>query len=234
MRLAKYLAHSGVASRRASEVLIRDGRVTVEGQLCVDPARDVDDATAVKVDGLAVSLPATRLVYAVNKPVGVVSTASDPQGRPTVVELIPDSGRLYPVGRLDAQSSGLILLTNDGELANLLTHPRHGVRKLYRAKVGGGSVGAGALRLLSEGVKLEDGMTLPARVVKVSPGVIELEIREGRNRQVRRMCEAVGHPVLSLERVAIGPQQLGRLKPGGHRRLHAGEVDALRASARRG
>ena len=122
MRLAKYLAHCGVASRRASEVLIRDGRVTVEGKVCVDPARDVDSGNAVKVDGQAVSLPATRLVYAVNKPIGVVSTASDPQGRRTVVELIPDTGRLYPVGRLDAQSSGLILLTNDGELAVSYTH----------------------------------------------------------------------------------------------------------------
>lgn len=234
MRLAKFLAHSGVASRRASELLVREGRVAVDGATCLDPARDVDGTSRVAVDGREVSLPSGRLAYAVNKPVGVISTAADPQGRPTVVELVPDAGRLFPVGRLDVASSGLIILTDDGELANLLTHPRYGVPKTYRAIVGGGAVGADALRALGEGVELDDGMTLPAKVTKVAPGTIEIEIREGRNRQVRRMCEAVGHPVRQLERVAIGPVRLGRLKSGGHRRLRAGELEALRGAAGRG
>lgn len=234
MRLAKFLAQSGVASRRASEVIVREGRVTVSGRICVDPATDVDEGDDVRVDGRRVAPESSKVVYAVNKPVGVVSTASDPQGREVVTDLVPDAGRLFPVGRLDAASSGLILLTNDGELANLLTHPRYGVPKTYRVEVGGGAIGAEALRALAEGVDLFDGRTLPARVVKVKPGVMEIEIREGRNRQVRRMCEAVGHPVRRLERISIGPTQLGRLKAGGHRRLKANEVEALRAAAGRG
>ena len=234
MRLVKFLAHAGVASRRASEELIREGRVSIGGDICLDPARGVDERSRVTVDGKRVQLPDARVVYAVNKPAGVISTASDPQGRTTVVELIPDSGRLFPVGRLDIGSSGLILLTNDGELANLLTHPRYEVPKVYRVKVGGGPIGAPELRLLSEGVQLEDGVTLPARVSKLGSRVLEIELREGRNRQVRRMCEAVGHPVSELERIAIGPQRLGRLAEGGHRRLNASEVDALRKAALHG
>ncbi|MCX6387845.1 MAG: pseudouridine synthase [Solirubrobacterales bacterium] len=231
MRLGKFLAHAGVASRRGSEEVIFAGRVTVNGKLCVDPATGVDSSDSIRVDGQELGGRESRVVYMINKPLGVVSTASDPQGRRTVVDLVPGMGRLYPVGRLDVNSSGLLLLTNDGDLANILTHPRYGVPKAYRARIGGGSVGADALRLLSEGVMLDDGITLPARVSKLGPGVIEIEIREGRNHQVRRMCEVVGHPVLALERVAIGPLQLGRLKPGGHRRLHAGEIEELRATA---
>jgi 23S rRNA pseudouridine2605 synthase len=233
MRLVKFLAHAGVASRRASEEIIRDGRVSIGGQICVDPARGVDGKSRVTVDGKRVELPDTRVVYAVNKPVGVISTASDPQGRTTVVELIPDAGRLFPVGRLDVGSSGLILLTNDGELANLLTHPKFEVPKVYRVRVGGGPIGATELRLLSEGVQLEDGITLPARVSKLGSRILEIELREGRNRQIRRMCEAVGHPVAALERIAIGPQRLGRLTEGGYRRLNTPEVDALRDAASR-
>jgi 23S rRNA pseudouridine2605 synthase len=206
----------------------------VNGKIIVDPARDVTGEEEIRVDGAALEGTEQRVVYAVHKPLGVVSTASDPGGRVTVVDMVPGESRLYPVGRLDVSSSGLMLLTNDGELANLLMHPRYEVRKKYRVKVVGGAVGAPALRELSEGVLLDDGLTLPARVSKLGPGILEIEIREGRNRQVRRMCEAVGHPVVELQRIAIGPLELGRLKSGGHRRLHAGEVDELRAAANRG
>jgi 23S rRNA pseudouridine2605 synthase len=230
MRLAKRLAHAGVASRRAAERLIAEGRVTVDGQVVSDPARDVGEGDRVEVDGKAARDAEPRIVYAVNKPLGVLSTARDTHGRPTVVELVPAEGlRLYPVGRLDADSSGLILLTNDGELANRLTHPRYEVPKTYAARVGGGRVEEGALRALRDGVELEDGLTAPARARRLRPDAIELTIHEGRNRQVRRMCEAVGHPVLALERIGFGPLRLGALAPGAHRRLSEGEVGRLRA-----
>jgi 23S rRNA pseudouridine2605 synthase len=230
MRLAKYLAHAGVASRRAAETIVRDGRVTVGGELVLDPARDVDERSQVAVDGRPLEGPERRIVYAVNKPLGVLSTAHDPYDRPTVVSLVPDEPRrLYPVGRLDGDSSGLILLTNDGELAHRLTHPGFQVPKTYRARVGGGPVGDDALLRLREGVRLNDGMTAPARVRRAGRGMLELTIHEGRNRQVRRMCEAVGHPVLELQRVAFGPLQLGALAAGAHRRLTDAEVELLRS-----
>ena len=230
MRLAKFLANGGVASRRAAEGLIADGRVTVAGEIVRDPARGVDGSEPVAVDGRPVALPADRVVYAVNKPAGVVSTARDTHGRPTVVGLVPADRRLYPVGRLDADTTGLILLTDDGELANRLTHPRYGVPRTYRAKVLGGPVPERALQALRRGVELDDGPTAPAQVRQLRPGVLEIVIREGRKRQVRRMCEAVGHPVSALERIAFGPLRLGRLKPGAHRLVDADEVDALRAA----
>jgi 23S rRNA pseudouridine2605 synthase len=242
MRLAKYLAHAGVASRRAAETVIAGGRVSVDGEIVLDPARDVGDDSRVTVDGRALNGAEARVVYVVNKPLGVVSTARDTHGRPTVVELLnkgpthPSAHlRLYPVGRLDADSSGLILLTNDGELANRLTHPSFEVPKTYRAKLGGGPVGDGALRALRRGVELEDGPTAPARARRVGgvgSNLLELTIHEGRNRQVRRMCEAVGHPVLALERVAFGPLRLEGLAPGAHRRLSDAEVKGLRAAER--
>jgi 23S rRNA pseudouridine2605 synthase len=229
MRLAKYLAHAGVASRRAAETMIRDGRVTLAGEVVLDPARDVDEHSAVTVDGRPVAGPELPVVYAVNKPIGVVSTAQDTHGRPTVVSLVPDeSRRLYPVGRLDADSSGLILLTNDGALAQRLTHPSFEVPKTYRVGVAGGPVGDSALAKLRAGVRLEDGMTAPALVRRVGEGVLELTIREGRNRQVRRMCEAVGHPVVALERIAFGRLKLGELAPGASRRLGEAELARLR------
>jgi 23S rRNA pseudouridine2605 synthase len=230
MRLAKYLAHAGVASRRAAEALVVSGRVTVDEQLVTDPARDVTDESRVSVDGRPLAGPETRVHYAVNKPVGVLSSASDSRGRPTVVEIVPAGElRLYPVGRLDLDSSGLMLLTNDGELANRLTHPRFQVPKTYRATLRGGPVGEEALRALHAGVELEDGPTAPAEVRRLGDHVIELSIREGRNRQVRRMCQAVGHPVLELQRTGFGPLRLGALAPGAHRRLRPGEVERLRA-----
>ncbi|WP_249020664.1 pseudouridine synthase [Conexibacter sp. S30A1] len=230
MRLAKYLAGCGVASRRASEELVRSGAVTVDGECVTDPARDVADGMLIEVHGRAVTPVAATVVYAVNKPAGVVSTARDPQGRPTVVALVKDRRRLYPVGRLDADTTGLILLTDDGALAHRLTHPRFGVEKTYRVRVQNGPVGGRALALLRDGVQLEDGRTAPARVRRVSPGTLELTIHEGRKRQVKRMCEAVGHPVLALERVRLGPLVLGDLALGGYRQLTSAEVSLLRAA----
>ena len=230
MRLVKFLAHAGIASRRAAERLIADGRVTVGGEVVTNPATDVDASSAVAVDGQSVA-PEPREVHALNKPAGVVSTARDTHGRPTVVELVRSPRRLYPVGRLDADSTGLILLTNDGELADLLTHPRYGVEKVYRARVLPGRLSPSALKALREGVQLDDGKTAPARVRQLAPGVLEIALREGRKRQVRRMCEAVGHRVVALERVAFGPLGLRGLERGRSRRLKEPEVERLRRAA---
>ena len=233
MRLAKYLAHAGIASRRAAEEIVRAGRVTVAGEVVTDPARDVDSSSGVAVDGAPVGGAEKRVVWALNKPVGVVSTASDTHGRRTVVDIVPSGGlRLYPVGRLDADATGLLLLTNDGDLANLLTHPRHEVPKTYRVRVRGGKVPERALRQLREGVQLDDGRTAPAQARQAEPGVLELTIHEGRKHQVKRMCEAVGHPVTELARVRFGPLELGELKPGRFRKLKPAEVQALRAAGR--
>jgi 23S rRNA pseudouridine2605 synthase len=231
MRLAKFLAHAGVASRRAAEGLIAEGRVSVAGDTVTDPARDVDESSAVAVDGRAVQ-PEPREVYALNKPRGVVSTARDTHGRPTVVQLVRSRRRLYPVGRLDADSSGLILLTNDGELAERLTHPRYGVDKVYRARVQPARVSPRALAALREGVELDDGRTAPTRVRQPAPGILEITLREGRKRQVRRMAEAVGHRVVELERVAFGPLGLRGLESGQSRRLKPAEVERLRHAGR--
>jgi 23S rRNA pseudouridine2605 synthase len=233
MRLAKYLAHAGVASRRSAETLIAAGRVSVDGALVTDPAHDVGEDARVALDGQPLKGAEPRVLYALHKPVGVVSTARDTHGRKTVLDLVPARGlRLYPVGRLDADSSGLILLTNDGELANRLTHPRFEVPKTYRAKLAGPPVTDRTLRSLRAGVQLEDGITAPARARRVSEHVIELTIHEGRNRQVRRMCEAVGHRVVELTRIGFGPLQLGDMKPAGHRRLSDAEVEQMRALSR--
>jgi 23S rRNA pseudouridine2605 synthase len=228
VRLAKFLAHAGVASRRASEQIIAAGRVRVRGQVVTDPARDVDDTVEVTVDGHPVTVAERpRLVYLLNKPAGVVSTARDPQGRATVLDYVDEPERLYPVGRLDQDTTGLILLTNDGELANRLTHPRYGVEKTYRVKVVKPPVKPDALERLRNGVQLEDGMTAPAKVRRVKADTIEITIREGRNRQVRRMIEAVGHRVHSLQRVAFGPLRLGGLQEGQARKLKPHEVEQL-------
>jgi 23S rRNA pseudouridine2605 synthase len=227
MRLAKYLANAGIASRRASEAVIRAGRVTIDGRTVTDPAVDVTPLTAVAVDGETVRTTSERVLYAVNKPAGVVSTARDPQGRPTVVSLVPASSRLYPVGRLDIDTTGLILLTNEGELAHRLTHPRFEVEKTYRAAVGGPPVRETELQALRDGVELDDGRTSPARVRRLGPDTLEITIHEGRKRQIKRMCEAVGHPVKRLERIRFGPLELGGLAPGRWRRLSEAEVREL-------
>jgi 23S rRNA pseudouridine2605 synthase len=230
MRLAKFLAHAGVASRRAAEGIVGEGRVTVDGEVVTDPARDVDESNVVALDERRVQ-PEPLEVHALNKPAGVVSTARDTHGRPTVVQLVRSRRRLYPVGRLDAETTGLILLTNDGELAERLTHPRYGVKKVYRARVQPRRLSPRSLEALREGVELDDGRAAPAGVRQPAPGVVEISIREGRKRQVRRMLEAVGHRVVELERVAFGPLGLRGLEPGKSRRLTKAEVERLRRAA---
>ena len=227
VRLNAYLARAGVASRRGADDLIKAGRVRVNGE----PGAlntFVERGDRVEVDGAEVV--AQRLAYVLlHKPTGTVTTARDPQGRRTVVELVPSEPRVVPVGRLDAGTTGALLLTNDGPLAHRLAHPRYGVEKVYEASVEG-DPGDAALRRLRDGVELEDGRTAPADVRRLGPSRLELTLHEGRNRQVRRMFEAVGHPVKELRRTAFGPIHLGRLRPGGVRRLRPAEVDSLRAT----
>ena len=225
MRLARYLAHGGVASRRAAEELVRAGRVSVGGEVVTDPARDVDERSGVEVDGRAVA-PEPREVWAVNTPAGVVSTAKEPGRRRAVTDLVDSERRLYPVGRLDADSTGLILLTNDGALANRLTHPRYGVPKTYAVRLARPPSDADLERLRS-GVRLEDGPTAPAQVERTGEREIEMTIREGRKRQVRRMAEAVRNEVAALRRIRIGSLQLGSLPESRPRRLGEDEVRAL-------
>jgi 23S rRNA pseudouridine2605 synthase len=219
-----------VASRRAAESLVAEGRVTVAGEVVTDPARDVDESSGVALDGKPVA-PEPREVHVLNKPEGVVSTARDTHGRSTVVDLVPSERRLYPVGRLDADTTGLILLTNDGELAERLTHPRYEVERVYRARVEPAPVPEPGLQALRDGVELDDGPTAPARVRRLEPGLLEIALHEGRNRQVRRMCEAVGHRVTALERVAFGPLRLEGLQRGESRPLDPEEVERLRKAA---
>jgi 23S rRNA pseudouridine2605 synthase len=204
--------------------------VEVNGQRAV-LGRRVDPATdRVAVDGVPIGTAPGLVYYLLNKPVGVVSTAADPQGRPTVTDLVPAHPRVHPVGRLDVATEGLLLLTNDGELTHRLTHPSFGVEKEYLASVEGNPK-PGAVRRLREGVDLEDGPTAPARVSLVAPDVLRLTIHEGRNRQVRRMTEAVGHPVTRLVRTRIGPLRTGELGPGEWRELSQDEVRALERAA---
>jgi 23S rRNA pseudouridine2605 synthase len=233
VRLAKFLAHAGVSSRRHAERLVTGGRVRVDGRVVTDPARDVDERNEIEVDGTFVR-PEPLEYHVVHKPAGVVSTAHDPEGRPKVIDMVESAARLYPVGRLDVDSTGLVLLTNDGALANRLMHPRYEVPRTYRATVAGGP-SKRSLQALRSGVALEDGRTRPAIVsVLTSPGresTLEITIHEGRNRMVRRMLEAVGHPVRALERVAFGPLELGRLRPGDSRRVRPRELEELRRRA---
>jgi len=225
-RLQKVLAVRGWGSRRVCEDMISEGRVTVNGEIAVLGRRVDTEHDTVEVDGVPIGLKPGLVYYLLNKPTGVVTTAYDPQGRPTIVELVPAEPRVYPVGRLDQGTEGLILLTNDGDLAHRLAHPSHGVEKEYLAEVEG-QPGGGAVRRLREGIELEDGMTAPAKVSQPSPGVLRITIHEGRNRQVRRMCEAVGHPVQRLIRVRIGPLRDAQLAPGQWRELTQAEVRSL-------
>mgnify|MGYP001240781781 FL=1 len=225
-RLQKVLARVGIGSRRVCEDLIAEGRVRVDGDIAV-LGRRVDPETAlIEVDGAPVGVRPDLVHYVLNKPAGVVTTADDPQGRPTVVGLVPDEPRVFPVGRLDADTEGLLLLTNDGELAHRLTHPSYGVEKEYVAEVEGLPTRA-VLRRLREGVELDDGPTAPARATLIDPSVVRLTIHEGRNRQVRRMCEAVGHSVVRLVRTRIGPLADRSLAPGAWRELTGDEVRSL-------
>jgi 23S rRNA pseudouridine2605 synthase len=233
-RLQKLLARAGIGSRRACEELIAAGRVTVDGEVARLGARADPERQRVELDGVPVVVRDDLVYYLLNKPVGVVSTADDPQGRATVLDLVPPHPRVFPVGRLDADTSGLILLTNDGELTQLMTHPSHGVRKTYLAEVIG-VPSARALHDLRHGVDLDDGPTAPASAKIVQRrgdrAAVEIAIHEGRNRQVRRMLDAVGHPVQRLVRTRVGPVHDRSLAPGTWRALRPSEVRALYQSS---
>lgn len=225
-RLQKVLARAGLGSRRVCEELIEDGRVTVNGRTVVLGARVDVERDLIEVDGAALGVRPGLVHYLLNKPTGVVTTAEDTHGRPTVIQMVPAEPRVHSVGRLDMDTEGLLLLTNDGTLTHRLTHPSFGVDKEYIAHVEG-APGRGAIRRLREGVELDDGVTAPARVSAPAPGVLKLVIHEGRNRQVRRMCEAVGHPVLRLVRTRIGPLRDPDLAPGEWRELTQDELREL-------
>ena len=224
------LAQAGIGSRRACETLIAAGRVTVNGVVAGLGQRVDATEDRVAVDGVPVSVRPGLVHYLLNKPAGVVTTSADPQGRATVIDLVPPQPRVFSVGRLDATTEGLLILTNDGELAHHLTHPRYGVEKEYFAVVEG-SPSPSAVRRLREGVELEDGITAPARVALIPPNGLRLTIHQGRNRQVRRMCAAVGHPVVRLVRTRIGPVADRQLRPGAWRMLTPSEVRGLATAA---
>ncbi|MCQ3808000.1 MAG: rRNA pseudouridine synthase [Acidimicrobiia bacterium] len=225
-RLQKVLARHGFGSRRACEELIAQSRVTVNGDVAVLGRRVDVDRDEVAVDGVVVGVRPSLVHYLLNKPPGVISTVHDPQGRRTVIDLVPGEPRVFPVGRLDGETEGLLLLTNDGEMTQRLTHPSHGVEKEYLAHLRG-NPSRSALRRLREGVSLDDGLTAPARVVRVEADLVKITIHEGRNRQVRRMCEALGYPVVRLVRTRIGPLVDRSLAPGEWRELSATELRRL-------
>ena len=234
IRLQKVLAQAGLGSRRTCEDLIERRRVRVNGEVAVLGRRVDPEVDVVEVDGAQIGVKAGLVHYLLHKPAGVITTVSDPQGRPTVVDLVPAEPRVFPVGRLDGDSEGLLLLTNDGDLTHRLTHPRYGVDKEYLVEVEG-DPSRGALARLRDGVDLEDGRTAPAKVAQLDARLLRITIHEGRNRQVRRMCEAIGHPVLRLVRTRIGPVADRSLKPGEWRALTQDEVRALeRAAAGKG
>ena len=232
-RLQKVLARAGIGSRRACDELIAAGRVTVDGVRAQLGQRVDPDQQRVALDGVPVATRSGAAYYLLNKPSGVVTTTRDPEGLRTVVELVPAEPRVFPVGRVDADTEGLLVLTNDGDLAQLLSHPSHGVEKTYLAEVVG-TPSRHALKRLREGVELDDGPTAPARVRVVANrggrSALEITIHEGRNRQVRRMCEAVGHPVIRLVRTRVGSVHDEHLAPGEWRPLRAREVGALYAA----
>jgi len=225
VRLNAYLARAGVASRRGADELIKAGRVTVNGELG-QLNTFVEGAARVEVDGRAVA-PQTLAYVLLHKPAGVVTTARDPQGRPTVVDLVDHDSRVVPVGRLDADTTGALLLTNDGELAHRLAHPRYGVEKTYEADVEG-EPSDEAIRALAEGIDLDDGPTAPAKAGRLGPSRVELVLHEGRKHQVKRMLAAVGHPVVRLHRSRYAGLAVEDLGPGESRELTGPEVHSLR------
>ncbi|MBM3662810.1 MAG: rRNA pseudouridine synthase [Actinobacteria bacterium] len=229
-RLQKVLARAGLGSRRTCEDLIVAGRVRVDGKVATLGDRVAADAASVEVDGVPIAIDPTLVHYLLNKPPGVVTTASDTHGRPTVLGLVPAEPLVHPVGRLDLDTEGLLLLTNDGALTHRLTHPSFAVDKEYLAEVSG-SPSRGAVRSLREGIELDDGLTAPATVALVERNVLRIVIHEGRNRQVRRMCAAVGHPVVRLVRTRIGPIRDADLRPGVWRELTQTELRALEQAA---
>lgn len=222
-RLQKVMARIGIGSRRVNEDLIADGRVTVNGDRAELGRRVHIERDEIAVDGVVFSALPDSITYLLNKPAKVITSASDPQGRPTVIELVPSEPRVFSVGRLDFETEGLLLLTNDGTMAHRLTHPSFGIEKEYLAHVQG-EPSRQSLRRLREGIELEDGTTAPAQVVAVAPDLIRITIHEGRNRQVRRMFEATGHDVLRLVRTRIGPLSDPALQPGRWRELTRDEV----------
>jgi 23S rRNA pseudouridine2605 synthase len=229
VRLNAYLARAGVSSRRGADELIAAGRVAVNGAPG-ELGTFVGPGDVVSLDGVAVG-PQELAYVLLHKPAGVVTTARDPQGRPTVVGLVPHESRVVPVGRLDADTTGVLMLTNDGPLAHRLAHPRYGVEKVYEARVEGGSPSPAALERLREGIDLDDGRTAPAGARLLGSTTIELTLHEGRKHQVKRMCEAVGHPVRSLHRSRYAGLELRGLRPGEWRELTPAEVGSLRRSA---
>ncbi len=236
-RLQKIISERGLTSRRGAERLIADGRVSVNGVPAVLGTRADTEKDRITIDGIPLVSKSKRVYIMLNKPRGYICTLRDELGRKTVTELVRDCGeRVYPVGRLDGNSEGLLLLTNDGELCNLLTHPRYGVEKTYRV-VCDGTLSASEIALLTNGVELEDGLTAPAKVTNIRKSTtggtaFSITIHEGRNRQIRRMLEAVGHRTLRLKREAYGPLKLGDLRPGEWRYLSEEEIAALFSAAR--
>ena len=231
-RLHVAIARAGICSRREAEKRICQGRVTVNGKTIRELGTRVDpDCDEIQVNGRRIARPANRITLILNKPKAVVTTSDDPQQRKTVADLVQDvEQRLFPVGRLDYHTEGLLLMTNDGRLSHLLQHPRHGIEKTYQAKVKG-IPGNEALERLRNGIVLKGRVTAPARVKRLSStgnnAWLEIAIREGRNRQIRRMCTKIGHPVMKLKRIRYGPLSLGCLKSGSHRRLSAKEIEHL-------
>ena len=228
-RLQKVLARTGWGSRRECEILIEDGRVKVNDEVAVLGRRVKTATDKVEVDGVTIGVAPGLVYYLLNKPVDVITTAKDTHGRQTVIELVPLEPRVFPVGRLDAETEGLLILTNDGELGHRLTHPSFGIEKEYLAHVDCSSNGVSesALKKLRDGIELDDGVTSPAEVGQLQPGVLRIVIHEGRNRQIRRMCDAVGHPVERLVRVRVGPLIDRTLAPGKWRHLTTAEVVSL-------
>lgn len=232
-RLQKVLARVGLGSRRTCEDLIAEERVKVNGEIAELGRRVDPEVDLVEVDGAPIGIRPGLVHYLLNKPVGTVTTASDPQGRPTVTQLVPVEPRVFPVGRLDMDTEGLLLLTNDGELANRIAHPSHGVEKEYLVQVGS-ALSRAELRQLREGVELDDGLTAPAKVAVLDGGLVRMVIHEGKNRQVRRMFDSVGHPVERLIRTRIGPISDRRLGPGQWRELSSAELRALESAVATG
>jgi pseudouridine synthase len=232
IRLNKILAEAGAASRRHADGLIADGRVRVNGNLVTQPGAKADPRRDhITLDGKPLGSPQQKIYILMHKPEGVVTTARDPEGRKTVLDLLPDLGaRVYPVGRLDYDSSGLLLLTNDGALAQRLTHPASQIKKTYHVKVSG-TPSPQALKAFAAGLVIEGKKTAPCQIKVIkrleNEALLQIILREGRNRQIRKMCEAVGHPVLSLKRVAMGPLRLGDLPRGGWRYLTRREVEGV-------
>jgi 23S rRNA pseudouridine2605 synthase len=230
VRLQKVLAQAGLGSRRTCEALIERGRVRVNGDVAALGRRVDPEVDVIEVGGAQIGVKPGLVHYLLNKPAGVISTASDPQGRRTVVDLLPPEPRVFPVGRLDGDSEGLLLLTNDGDLTHRLTHPSYGVDKEYLVEVES-PPSKGDLARLRDGIELDDGRTAPAKVAQLGERLLRITIHEGRNRQIRRMCEAVGHPVVRLVRTRIGPITDRTLKPGEWRALTQDEVRSLERAA---